>query len=391
MSIARQPENNSPDVAILHDQFRTLGGAERVAVEMARALDAPIYAARVDDGILPSDVDAVELFNGLAGRAMHSHHHLQDLVQMYGWQHRPEVWDYDIILLNKTNPMWYVPRDHQTVLAYLHSTPRGFYDQFDVQGGGASTVLYTIMRTLFNGNRIRPDAMACNSELVQRRAELYWNRQHDLQTIYPPVPVNEFDPKSSETGEYYVSIGRLSRNKRVGEIVNAFLGSENTLKVAGDGNQRDKLEDMAQHSDNIEILGYVSEQKKRNLLSGAKATIMNAECEDFGITPIESMAAGTAVIGVDEGYTSEQISDGQTGVLYQRGRLKQAIGRFSRDGVIATESEIADSVDGFSSARFRREVVEWVLSSAGRTDIETDWPTSTHPQPVISDGGNDAT
>lgn len=382
----------SPDVAILHDQFRTLGGAERVGIEMARALDAPIYAARVDDGIVPSDVDAVELFSGLAARAMRSHHHIQDLAQMYGWQHRPEIYDYDIVLMNKTNPMWYVPREEQTVLAYLHSTPRGFYDQFDVQGGGVSTVLYTLMRTLFNGNRTRPDAIACNSEIVQRRASLYWDRQDRIQALHPPVSIDSLGPQHRENGDYYVTVGRLARNKRVKGIVQAFQGTDRELVIAGDGVQRQELEEMADGHQNITLYGYVDEETKAQLLSGAKAFVMNAECEDFGMTPIESLASGTPVLGVDEGFTRYQIEDGVTGLLYNRGDLLQSVNRFESDGVVASDSELVESVAGFGRDRFRRELVEWVHDTHERTEIVPDWPERQQPQAtaLLRDGGNDA-
>jgi hypothetical protein len=62
-------------IAIAHDQFRTLGGAERVAIAMARALDAPIYAGRVDEAVVPADVEIHEMFDRRVGqRAMRSHY-----------------------------------------------------------------------------------------------------------------------------------------------------------------------------------------------------------------------------------------------------------------------------------------------------------------------------
>jgi len=49
------------DIAILHDQLDANGGAERVAYEMARALDAPIYAMWADTETTPEDIEVVKL------------------------------------------------------------------------------------------------------------------------------------------------------------------------------------------------------------------------------------------------------------------------------------------------------------------------------------------
>jgi len=362
----------SSNIAILHDQFRMMGGAERVGCELARALDAPIYAGRVDDGVPPGDVDVRELFDGVTGRAMRRHWLIQDFGQMFAWQHRPELWDYDVVLINKTNPLWYQPRDHQVVLGYLHSTPRALYDQFDKQGGGVLTALTTAMRTLYETNRTRPDAWVCNSDLVQRRAALYWDRRRDTSVIYPPVETARLSPNTAETADYYVTVGRLSDNKRVPDIVRAFQNTDKRLVVAGDGKDMPAVKRLAAGHENIMIRGHVPEDEKRRLLSEAKAFVMNAECEDFGISPIEAMAAGTPVLGVAEGFTKHQITDGENGLLYERGQLAGAIGRFERDGVSLDERGLAASVSQFSTARFRAEVQAWVEHESERHRVDVD-------------------
>lgn len=58
-----------------------------------------------------------------------------------------------------------------------------------------------------------------------------------------------------------------------------------------------------------------SDEELRNLIRGAKATIYVPVDEDFGMSPVESMACGTPVIGVNDGGLKESIVDGQTGIL----------------------------------------------------------------------------
>jgi glycosyltransferase involved in cell wall biosynthesis len=50
-----------------------------------------------------------------------------------------------------------------------------------------------------------------------------------------------------------------------------------------------------------------SDEELRTLIRGAKATIYVPVDEDFGMSPVESMACGTPVIGVDDGGLKESI------------------------------------------------------------------------------------
>jgi len=207
---------SEPARAIVHDQFRVMGGAERVACAMARLLDCPIYAGRVDDGVVPADVDVREVFDGRVGRrAMRSHYMVQDAYQMLAWQQQPALREYDTLVVNKTNPLWYVPQEHQTVVAYIHSTPRGLYDQFArSEYGIAKRGLKMWMRTLFETNRCTPDALACNSELVKRRIGLHWGRD-DVACIHPPVDTDAFGQDAARgDGDYLFTVSRLHDHKR---------------------------------------------------------------------------------------------------------------------------------------------------------------------------------
>jgi glycosyltransferase involved in cell wall biosynthesis len=57
------------------------------------------------------------------------------------------------------------------------------------------------------------------------------------------------------------------------------------------------------------------DSRLRELIRGAKATIYVPVDEDFGMSPVESMACGTPVIGVNDGGLKESIIDGVTGIL----------------------------------------------------------------------------
>lgn len=360
------------DVAILHDQFYTLGGAERVAFAMARELDAPIYAMKVDGELIPDDVDVHDISTRMGRFVMGRHYYLEDLYQMLAWQHDPELYEYDTIIQTKTNPHWFVPHaDSQRVIRYLHSTPRNFYDQFRRRGGHWFTnALMTIQRMLYQHTVPYADTWVVNSDVVGRRLEMYWDVEPD-RVIYPPVDVSAADPDLVETGEFLFSIGRIAHNKRIGLLRDVADVVDVPVYVAGTGPEEDVL--LEDQPANLHYLGYVSEAEKWQLLSEAAATLFLAESEDFGIMPIESMASGTPVIGVEEGFTQYQIRDGDNGWL-ARPHLQSVVAAVEyhcEHGVRWSEDEIAAYAQQFSEERFREEIRDVVEQTAAETSIET--------------------
>jgi glycosyltransferase involved in cell wall biosynthesis len=369
------------EIAITHDQIRTRGGAERVAFEMAREFDAPIYAARVDQDAVPDDVEAHSITDGRLGeRAMRSHYMVQDLYQMLRWQHVEPLYDYDVVIQNKTNPYWFVPRDTQVLIRYCHSPPRGMFDQFHRQGAGLiGKSVKLAMRPLYSPTVPWADAWVCNSELVARRLERYWSVESAV--IHPPVKTRRLSRDAGETGGEYLCLSRLRDHKRIDEAIAAVRGTDRQLVVAGEGPQRERLESGA--AENVRFVGYVSEAEKARLLARARALIYPPENEDFGIVPIEAMAAGTPVIGVKDGFTKHQIIDGQNGRLFERGQLCDALEAFERNGVAWPESRIERFAERFDAERFRRQIRERVERAVTESRVTTEWG---EPEAAVADG-----
>ncbi len=118
-------------------------------------------------------------------------------------------------------------------------------------------------------------------------------------------------PKTGKTPQNILFIGRLERRKGVKFLLNAFKlvskeHPELKLIIAGDGPHRNKLEQLAKdlNLNNVEFLGYVTEQKKMELLSQADLFCSPAIYgESFGIVLLEAMASGiVTVAGNNSGY-----------------------------------------------------------------------------------------
>lgn len=376
------------DVAIAHKDYDVRGGGEVLAEQLARTFDAPLFVGRAVDAHQPDDfdlpireIDLTRWQRWLVARGGAP----RSLAYMIAWQTaHPDLTGYDVVVTSGNEPLWYVPTDDQAVVAYTHSTPRWQYDLFHERDNGLLRVGYnSAVRSLYLPNVHKPDVWVANSDLVARRMSLYWDVPRDeIAVVYPPVDVEAYAPDSSPTGEYYLYLGRLSGTKRVGDVLDAFRNHDAPLVVAGDGPDRDRLEATA--PDNVSFGGFVSEQRKRELYAGAKALIYPAANEDFGMVPVEAMAAGTPVLGVKEGFTQYQIQGGKNGYTYDRegDGLAGALATFEREGVAWDADEIAGFADQFNTARFEREMRAIVDDASELVDVDPDLETPADPPAV---------
>ena len=132
--------------------------------------------------------------------------------------------------------------------------------------------------------------------------------------IYPPCDTEKFSWIGQ--GNYYLSTARLMPYKRIDLIIKAFTKlPEIRLVIASTGPDESHLKQLAQGLKNIKFVGDISDQELKKLLGNAIATIYIPKDEDFGMSPVESMAAGKPVIGYGEGGLLETIINGEAGWL----------------------------------------------------------------------------
>jgi len=199
------------------------------------------------------------------------------------------------------------------------------------------------------------DVFAANSRHIQERIKKYYHR--DSVVVYPPIDTGEA-VRPGKREEYYLILGRQVASKRLDVAVDAFNELGLPLKVAGAGEEIYRQEPRA--NPNIEFLGYVSEEKRRELLAGAKAFVFPPE-EDFGMAPLEAMAAGMPVIAYNGGGAPEYVTDGETGVLFDEqtpAALAAAVRRF--EDMKFDSAVIRGRAEEFETAVFRNNIAKLI-------------------------------
>lgn len=147
----------------------------------------------------------------------------------------------------------------------------------------------------------RVDALVANSRFTARRIQRFWRRRSHV--VPPPVAVERFR-WNQPRDDVYVSLCRLVPNKRVDVVVEAFRRTGLPLVVIGDGPERRRLEAMA--GPTVRFLGRCSDAEATAWLERCRAYVY-AGLEDFGIAPVEAMAAGAPVIAYGAGGLCDSV------------------------------------------------------------------------------------
>ena len=125
---------------------------------------------------------------------------------------------------------------------------------------------------------------------------------------------------NEEKSDYYLYLGRLSEEKGLYVLLNAFANSNFNLKIAGTGPMEEEVISFAKNHPNIQFLGHVDKQTADKLLSAATALIFpSLWYETFGMVIIEAFAAGTPVIASLLGQLKFIINNKLNGLHFEAG------------------------------------------------------------------------
>ncbi len=312
-------------IAILHDYLNEFGGAESVLKTLSDMWpDAPIYTAFCVPGSTACNVFSNRK---VITSWMQNVPYYQKLFSPLRFL-IPQIWGsfdlsgYDLII---TSASWYVTkglgkRFGVPEICYCHTPPRwlyGYQTSVDLQKYLPvriyAAVVGHFLRMYDWEQAQKVDQFVANSENVAKRIKKFYRK--DSVVIYPPISIKPGSfAAAQDDKEYYLMITRLVGGKGIELAVEAAKKYGIKLKIAGE--QAGWAGVSNENSENVQFLGRVSDEEKYRLMGGAKAFLALANNEDFGITPVESMACGTPVIAYNGGGYRETVVDGKTGVLF---------------------------------------------------------------------------
>ena len=357
-------------VAIAHDFLRH-GGAERVLEELHRLWpDAPVHTLLSENRPEYADWD---VRTSWLQRFVPAKRYRWPLLLYPRMVDRLSI-DPGIDLLVTSSVSWMKSlRAPEGVphLCYLYRPMMFAYERQDAFLAGYPRVARPLLRRLVK--RIRawdlehadaPTRYLTLSRYIADQVARIYGRE--AVVIPPPVDIEPFLAAAAaregagagggSEGSYFLSASRLESYKRVDVVVEACTALGLPVKIAGAGPELARLSRMA--GPTVEFLGFVPREELPSLMAHASALLFPAE-EDFGIAPVEAMAAGCPVLAYDAGGCRETVEPGVSGILFPEQSSASLI-----EALQACESTTWDAARmqerarRYAPAEFRRRILE---------------------------------
>ncbi len=324
-------------VNIFHEWLDTAGGAESVLSELIKIFpDATVYTLWADAAL----VDDL----GVEVRVSFLQHFPKRFRRLLGLPFMPIAWK----LLGRNikdgqvsiTSSWVfchsaIPRRFEnSSIHYIH-TPARYWWNPDVDKRSKFKIpffILAIFRILDRRMARHHTNVLANSNSTHDRIMNYWKL--DSVVIHPPVDVDFYDYKNatinSSKQEFLLCVGRFVSYK--GHELAIQLGERLNLPVVlvghGEGEAHLRRQAFVSTTE-VSFVVNASREEIRNLYANCICLVYPA-IEDFGIVPVEAMATGAVVLGVNEGGLVDSVVQGETGFLVQNLELQALITGFSR-------------------------------------------------------------
>jgi glycosyltransferase involved in cell wall biosynthesis len=365
----------TPRVAIVHDWLYG-GGAERVVEELHKLYpDAPIYTSYCSDE-WRKKLDGKVITGYLQHPPFKQLRKFLPLLRQW-WFRSLDLSAYDVVISSSGNgeakfirtsrhklptTNYQLPNMKRPLhINYCH-TPTHFYwrhyNEYIQNPGfkpkwlarlGLKLLLRPMRKRDFKAAQ-KVDYFIANSTHIQKDIKKFYQR--DSHVIHPPVNIKRFkNAKQPKQRVGYVTVGRQVPLKKTHLIIEACKQLNVPLTVIGNGPEHSRLVKMT--GPTIHFKTNITDDELPEELASAQGFIF-ASFEDFGVAPIEAMAAGTPVIAYAAGGAIDYIVPGKTGVFFDKQTVESLVQTLESFDPRSLKSDIiSKSTEQFSAARFR--------------------------------------
>ncbi|MBN1962587.1 MAG: glycosyltransferase [Deltaproteobacteria bacterium] len=348
-------------VALVHDWLVAHRGGEQVLLEIARLFpQAPIFTLVCRKKLIHPELAAHKIHTSWIQKLPLAPRRFRQYLPLFPAAIASfNLSKFDLVISTSHCVAKAVHTNKDQVhIAYVHSPMRYIWDQmphylaalpFTAITNPMAHILAKFLRRWDIRTSHQGQIIIANSEFVKNRIKRVWNLS--VKVIYPPVDIDYFStnqPAESRSG--FIVVGALVPYKRIDLAVSLCSKRGFNLTVIGDGPELNKLKQIA--TSNIRFVKSLSLAELRNVYASAEALLFPGE-EDFGIIPVEAMAAGCPVIAYGSGGSSETvIADGPlaTGVLFNEQTLES----------------LSNAVDKFFTLRASGSYVSEILQKHAR-------------------------
>ncbi len=335
-------------VVLLHDWLTGFRGGERVLEVFCEMFpDAPLYTLIYNPGSTTPLIENRKITASFVNKLPGKDEGYRKYLPLFplAAQSLKIIEEADLVISSSHCVIKGVKKPkHAKHLCYIHSPMRYIYDQFDNYFGAEAPLIQRIGGRIFRSyltnwdiaSNKNVDLMVPNSNFVKERVTKFYGI--DSTVVHPFVELKDFEGEDPRKEDFYLMVTAFAPNKKVGVAIEAFNQLGKKLKIIGGGQQEEYLKSIAGPS--IEFLGKLSRTEVVSHMKRAKGFVFPG-VEDFGITPLESLAAGTPVIAYKIGGVLETLND----------QVAEFVTDCSKDGLV-------QAIKHFESKSFDTEVLK---------------------------------
>lgn len=358
--------SKKPRVAIVHD-WLVGGGAERV-VEALHQLypDAPIYTSYCSDE-WRKRLDNRVVTGYLQSWPFSKLRKFLPVLRVW-WFTRLNFDNYDLVISSSgAEAKGIRTGEHTLHVNYCHAPTHYYwsrYDQYIENPGfgifdsiariGLKLLVGPLRRWDYKAAQ-RPDYIIANSTHIQAQIQQYYHR--DSVVIFPPVDIARFRPDKDYARRGFVTAGRQTPYKRFDLAVRACSELNLPLTIIGSGPHHQYLQKIAGPS--VTFVADATDGEVTEYFKTAEAFIFPG-LDDFGITPVEAMAAGTPVIAFKAGGALDYVTP-KSGIFFTKqttNSLKSALRDFSSTSF--NHTEVAATAQRFDANQFKASFRQYI-------------------------------
>lgn len=284
--------------------------------------------------------------------------------------------DFDLVISSSSAfAKGIIVRPKTTHICYCHSPARFIHDYYHdyLRDLGnffpkfPAKIFCHYLRIWDKTSADRVDYFVANSRATAKRIKKYY--QKESKVIYPPVSatwkldfqtgLSTVKPPAEKSG-YFLIISQLTPYKRIDIAIEAFNKLGLPLYIVGDGPDKKRLQKTA--GQNVKFLGWLPEEEKWRWLENCEAFVFPGE-DDFGIAPVEAMAAGRPVLALRAGGALETVVEGETGEFFDELSPESVIGgieRLKENARKYDEKKIIAAAARFSEEKFVEEIKNFI-------------------------------
>ncbi len=370
------PLSSSPRIALAHHWLMSMRGGEKMLAVLADLFPgAPIYSLLANRDQLDGRLSRRDLrlswlqrFNRIPNLQRKA------LPLLAGAARSLDAGDYDLVICSDAAIIKAIhTRPDALKICYCHTPMRYVWDLYDDYYQHSGPLARLGLRLC--AGRIRRadreaaetvDVFVANSRHVAERIRRNYGRASVV--IHPPVDV-DYPPPVAKPDEFYLVVSELVHYKRVELAVDACTRLGRPLVVIGTGPM---LADLGGRAGScVRLLGWQSDEMVRDHLRRCRALLFCGE-EDFGLTPVEAMAAGRPVIAYRAGGATETVVEGATGLFFDEqspAAVAEAIRAFEKNEGRLQSATMQERARRFGVEQFRSRFLDlhaWVLEQYGR-------------------------